>query len=136
MAKLLVGIDINNKESNPDFTINLPDEVIEQVEYMYKRALRKSGMDEEDFGPTYYEQLKKEDNELADQLKKEDNELADMLETAVYVALESIMYRDSFNACVLAMDTFQKQDRDGNWYQVFSISNTIDIDMTGFPRLL
>ena len=31
MAKLLVGIDINNKESNPDFTINLPDEVIEQV---------------------------------------------------------------------------------------------------------
>ena len=125
MAKLLVGIDINNKESNPDFTINLPDEVIEQVEYMYKRVLRKSGMDEEDFGPTYYEQL-----------KKEDKELADMLETAVYVALESIMYRDSFNACVLAMDTFQKQDRDGNWYQVFSISNTIDIDMTGFPRLL
>ena len=125
MAKLLVGIDINNKESNPDFTIDLPDDVIEQVEYMYKRALRKSGMDEEDFGPTYYEQL-----------KKEDKELADMLETAVYVALESIMYRDSFNACVLAMDTFQKQDRDGNWYQVFSISNTIDIDMTGYPRLL
>ncbi|MBO5632734.1 MAG: hypothetical protein J5965_27080, partial [Aeriscardovia sp.] len=60
----------------------------------------------------------------------------DMLETAVYVALESIMYRDSFNACVLAMDTFQKQDRDGNWYQVFSISNTIDIDMTEFPRLI
>ena len=125
MAKLLVGIDINNKESNPDFTIDLPDDVIEQVEYMYTSALRKSGMDEDDFGPTYYEQL-----------KKEDKELADMLETAVYVALESIMYRDSFNACVLAMDTFQKQDRDGNWYQVFSISNTIDIDMTGFPRLL
>ena len=125
MAKLLVGIDINNKESNPDCTIDFPDDVIEQVEYMYKRALRKSGMDEEDFGPTYYEQL-----------KKEDKELADMLETAVYVALESIMYRDSFNACVLAMDTFEKQDRDGDWYQVFSISNTIDIDMTGFPRLL
>ena len=125
MAKILVGIDINDKESNPDFTINLPDEVIEQVEYMYKRALRKSGKDEEDFGPTYYEQL-----------KKEDKELADMLETAVYVALESIMYRDSFNACVLAMDTFQKQDKNGDWYQVFSISNKIDIDLTGFPRLL
>ena len=27
MAKLLVGIDINNKESNPDFTIDLPDDV-------------------------------------------------------------------------------------------------------------
>ena len=26
MAKLLVGIDINNKESNPDFTIDLPDD--------------------------------------------------------------------------------------------------------------
>ena len=125
MAKILVGIDINDKESNPDFTINLPDEVIEQVEYMYKRALRKSGKDEEDLGPTYYEQL-----------KKEDKELADMLETAVYVALESIMYRDSFNACVLAMDTFQKQDKNGDWYQVFSISNKIDIDLTGFPRLL
>ena len=125
MAKILVGIDINDKESNPDFTINLPDEVIEQVEYMYKRALRKSGKDEEDFGPTYYEQL-----------KKEDKELADMLETAVYVALESIMYRDSFNACVLAMDTFQKQDKNGDWYQVFSISNKIDIDLTEFPRLI
>jgi hypothetical protein len=125
MAKLLVGIDINHKERDLDFKINLPDDVIEQVEYMYKRALKKSGMDEEDFGPTYYEQL-----------KKEDKELADMLETAVYVALESIMYRDSFNACVLAMDTFQKQDRDGDWYQVFSISNKIDIDLTDFPRLL
>lgn len=125
MAKLLIGVDINHKECDLDFCIDLPDEVIEQVDYMYKRALEKSGMDEDTFGPTYYEQL-----------KKEDKELADMLETAVYVALESIMYRDSFNACVLAMDTFQKQDRDGNWYQVFSISNTIDIDMTGFPRLL
>ena len=125
MAKILVGIYINQDYNNPDFTIELPDDVIEQIEYMYKRALEKSGMDEDTFGPTYYEQL-----------KKEDKELADTLETAVYVALESIMYRDSFNACVLAMDTFQKQDRGGNWYQVFSISNTIDIDMTGFPRLL
>lgn len=125
MAKLLVGIDINNKESNPDFTIDLPDEMIEQVEYMYKSALRKSGVDEEDFGPTYYEQL-----------KKEDKELADMLETAVYVALESIMRRDSFDDCVLAMDRFHKQDKNGDWYQVFSISNKIDIDLTEFPRLI
>lgn len=124
MAKLLVGININNKASNPDFTIDLPDEVIEQVEYMYKRALKKSGIDEEDFGPTYYEQL-----------KKEDKELSDMLETAVYVTLESIMRRDSFDEHVLAMDTFHKQDKNGNWYQVFSISNKIDIDLTEFPRL-
>lgn len=125
MAKLLVGIDINNKESNPDFTINLPDEVIEQVEYMYKRTLRKSDMDEEDFGPTYYEQL-----------KKEDKELADMLETAAYVKLESIMRTDSMSDCVQAMDRFHKQDRDGNYYQVFSISNKIDFDLTEFPRIV
>ena len=124
MAKLLVGIDINNKASNPDFTIDLPDEVIEEVEYMYKRALKKSGIDEEDFGPTYYEQL-----------KKEDKELADMLETAVYVTLESIMRRDSFDEHVLAMDTFHKQDKNGDWDQVFSVSNKIDIDLTEFPRL-
>ncbi len=32
MAKLLVGIDINHKERDLDFKINLPDDVIEQVE--------------------------------------------------------------------------------------------------------
>ena len=125
MGKLLVGIDINHKERDLDFKINLPDDVIEQVEYMYKRALKKSGMDEEDFGPTYYEQL-----------KKEDKELADMLETAVYVALESIMRRDSLDDHILALDTFHKQDKNGDWYQVFSISNKIDIDLTEFPRLI
>lgn len=125
MAKLLVGIDINHKERDLDFKINLPDDVIEQVEYMYKRALKKSGMDEEDFGPTYYEQL-----------KKEDKELADMLETAVLVALESIMRRDSLDDHILALDTFHKQDRFGNPYQVISLNNEIDIDLTDFPRIL
>lgn len=125
MAKLLVGIDINQKYNEPDFGIDLADDVIEQIEFMYKRALEKSGMDEDDFGPTYYAQL-----------KKEDKELADMLETAAYVKLESIMRTDSMSDCVQAMDRFHKQDREGNYYQVFSISNTIDIDMTGFPRLL
>ena len=125
MAKLLVGIDINHKERDLDFKINLPDDVIEQVEYMYKRALKKSGMDEEDFGPTYYEQL-----------KKEDKELADMLETAVLVALESIMRRDSLDDHILALDTFHKQDWDGNPYQVISLNNEIDIDLTDFPRIL
>jgi hypothetical protein len=125
MAKLLVGIDINHKERDLDFKINLPDDVIEQVEYMYKRALKKSGMDEEDFGPTYYEQL-----------KKEDKELADMLETAVLVALESIMRRDSLDDHILALDTFHKQGWDGNPYQVISLNNEIDIDLTDFPRIL
>jgi hypothetical protein len=125
MAKLLVGIDINHKERDLDFKINLPDDVIEQVEYMYKRALKKSGMDEEDFGPTYYEQL-----------KKEDKELADMLETAVLVALESIMRRDSLDNHILALDTFHKQDWNGNPYQVISLNNEIDIDLTDFPRIL
>lgn len=125
MAKILVGIYINQDYNNPDFTIELPDDVIEQIEYMYKRALKKSGMDEDTFGPTYYEQL-----------KKEDKELADTLETAAYVKLESIMRTDSMSDCVQAMDRFHKQDRDGNYYQVFSISNEIDFDLTEFPRIV
>ncbi len=52
-------------------------------------------MDEDTFGPTYYEQL-----------KKEDKELADMLETAAYVELESIMRTDSMSDCVQAMNRF------------------------------
>jgi hypothetical protein len=40
MAKILVGIYINQNYNNPDFTIELPDDVIEQIEYMYKRALK------------------------------------------------------------------------------------------------
>lgn len=125
MAKLLIGVDINHKECDLDFCIDLPDEVIEQVDYMYKRALEKSGMDEETFGPTYYAQL-----------KKEDKELADMLETAIYVSLESLMRSNSLDERVQAMDRLHKQDKYGNWYQVFSISNQIDIDLTGFPRLI
>ena len=121
MAKLLVGIYINQDYNNPDFTIELPDDVIEQIEYMYKRALEKSDMDEDTFGPTYYEQL-----------KKEDKELADTLETAAYVKLESIIRTDSMSDCVQAMNRFHKQDRDGNYYQVFSISNKIDFDLTEF----
>ncbi len=125
MAKLLVGIDINNKESNPDFTINLPDEVIEQVEYMYKRALRKSGKDEEDFGPTYYEQL-----------KKEDADLAEILESAVYNRLYSLLHSESMNDCVQAMNLVDRKDREGNYYQDFALENEVNIDMTDFPRLL
>ncbi|MBO5630503.1 MAG: hypothetical protein J5965_15675 [Aeriscardovia sp.] len=125
MAKLLVGIYINQDYNNPDFTIELPDDVIEQIEYMYKRALEKSDMDEDTFGPTYYEQL-----------KKEDKELADTLETAAYVKLESIIRTDSMSDCVQAMNRFHKQDRDGNYYQVFSISNKIDFDLTEFPRIV
>lgn len=82
-------------------------------------------MDEDTFGPTYYEQL-----------KKEDKELADLLETAVYLTLERIMRYDSLDERVLAMDRFYKQDKDGNWYQVFSIDNEIDIDLADFPRFL
>ena len=125
MANLLIGVDINHKECDLDFCIDLPDEVIEQVDYMYKRALEKSGMDEDTFGPTYYEQL-----------KKEDKELADLLETAVYLTLERIMRYDSLDERVLAKDRFYKQDKDGNWYQVFSIDNEIDIDLADFPRFL
>lgn len=125
MAKILVGIYINQDYNNPDFTIELPDDVIEQIEYMYKRALEKSDMDEDTFGPTYYEQL-----------KKEDKELADTLETAAYVKLESIIRTDSMSDCVQAMNRFHKQDRDGNYYQVFSISNKIDFDLTEFPRIV
>ena len=125
MAKLLVGIDINQKYNELDFGIDLADDVIEQIEFMYKRALEKSGMDEDDFGPTYYAQL-----------KKEDKELADMLETAIYVSLESLMRSNSLDERVQAMDRLHKQDKYGNWYQVFSISNQIDIDLTGFPRLI
>lgn len=38
MAKLLVGIDINQKYNELDFGIDLADDVIEQIEFMYKRA--------------------------------------------------------------------------------------------------
>ena len=125
MAKLLVGIDINHKERDLDFKINLLDDVIEQVEYMYKRALKKSGMDEEDFGPTYYEQL-----------KKEDADLAGILESAVYNRLYSLLHSESMNDCVQAMNLVDRKDREGNYYQDFAFENEVKIDMTDFPRLL
>ena len=125
MAKLLVGIDINHKDRDLDFKINLLDDVIEQVEYMYKRALKKSGMDEEDFGPTYYEQL-----------KKEDADLAGILESAVYNRLYSLLHSESMNDCVQAMNLVDRKDREGNYYQDFAFENEVNIDMTDFPRLL
>lgn len=124
MAKLLVGIEINNEYTDSDFEINLADEEMEGIKYLYKRALEKSGMDEETFGPTYYEQL-----------KKEDRNLADMLETAVLVRLETIMRSNSTEDCVQAMKMIIRQDKDGNYYQVFALENKIDIDLTDFPRI-
>jgi hypothetical protein len=125
MAKILVGIYINQNYNNPDFTIELPDDVIEQIEYMYKRALKKSGMDEDTFGPTYYEQL-----------KKEDADLAGILESAVYNRLYSLLHSESMNDCVQAMNLVDRKDREGNYYQDFALENEVNIDMTDFPRLL
>ena len=70
MATILIGIDINQQCTDLDFGIDLPDDVIEQIERKYKKALEESGMDDDDFGPTYYEQLKKEDKELADKIEE------------------------------------------------------------------
>ena len=70
MATILIGIDINQQCTDLDFGIDLPDDVIEQIERKYKKALEESGMDDDDFGPTYFEQLKKEDKELADKIEE------------------------------------------------------------------
>ena len=70
MATILIGIDINQQCIDLDFGIDLADDVIKQIECKYKKALEESGMDDDDFGPTYFEQLKKEDKELADKIEE------------------------------------------------------------------
>ena len=125
MSKLYVGVTINQKVHEPDFPISLPDEEEELIVAMYNRALEKSGTDEETFGPKYYQQL-----------KKEDKDLADMLESAVYSKLYTLLWTKSINECVQAMRKVDKKDRHGNYYQDFAFGNRIDIDMTDFPRIL
>ena len=125
MSKLYVGVTINQEVHEPDFPISLPDEEQELIVAMYSRALEKSGMDEDVFGPQYYQQL-----------KKEDKDLADMLESAVYSRLYTLLWTDSTNECVQAMRKVDKKDLHGNYYQDFAFGNRIDIDMTDFPRTL
>lgn len=125
MAKLYVGVKINQKVSEPDFKIDLPDAEMETIQSMYQKALQKSGLDDESFGPQYY-----------DQLKEEDADLAGILESAVYSRLYSLLRTESMNDCVQAMKLVDRKDSEGSYYQDFALENEVDIDMTDFPRLL
>lgn len=124
MASLLIGVTINQEYNNPDFNISLPDDVVEQIALKYKSALEKSGMDDDDFGPLFYEQLKKENRELADKL-----------EDAVYDTLYEWLMYDSLSEAVLAMRTTHIPDEYGGYQHVFTIGNEIEIDMAEFPRI-
>ena len=127
MASILIGIVINQSCSDLDFEIDLADDVMEKIEQKYKKALQESGMDEDDFGPTYYEQLKKEDKELADKI-----------EDAVWDTFyDLIKYGyDCEDDRVEAMYRVDEQDEEGNWYQTYAIGNKFEIDLTDFPRIL
>ena len=125
MAKLYVGVTINQKVTEPDFKIDLPDDEMESIKTMCQKAFQKSGLDEESFGPLYYGQL-----------KKEDADLAGILESAVYNRLYSLLHSESMNDCVQAMNLVDRKDREGNYYQDFALENEVNIDMTDFPRLL
>ena len=127
MATILIGIDINQQCTDLDFGIDLPDDVIEQIERKYKKALEESGMDDDDFGPTYYEQLKKEDKELADKIEEA------AWDTLYYLWEQDYMGDDSR---IQAMRIVNEQDEEGNWYQDFAIGNIFDFDLTDFPRIV
>ena len=126
MASILIGIVINQSCCDLDFGIKLADDVIEKIEKKYKKALQESGMDEDDFGPTYYEQLKKEDKELADKI-----------EDAVWDTFYNLIkYEyDGEDDRVEAMFRVDVQDEEGNWYQDYTIDNKFEIDLTDFPRM-
>ena len=127
MATILIGIEINQQCTDLDFGIDLPDDVIEQIERKYKKALEESGMDDDDFGPTYYEQLKKEDKELADKIEDA------AWDTLYYLWEQDYMGDDSR---IQAMRIVDEQDEEGNWYQDFAIGNKFDFDLTDFPRIV
>ena len=127
MATILIGIDINQQCTDLDFGIDLPDDVIEQIERKYKKALEESGMDDDNFGPTYYEQLKKEDKELADKIEDA------AWDTLYYLWEQDYMGDDSR---IQAMRIVDEQDEEGNWYQDFAIGNKFDFDLTDFPRIV
>ena len=126
MASILIGIVINQSCCDLDFGIKLADDVIEKIEKKYKKALQESGMDEDDFGPTYYEQLKKEDKELADKI-----------EDAVWDTFYNLIkYEyDGEDDRVEAMFRVDVQDKEGNWYQDYTIDNKFEIDLTDLPRM-
>ena len=127
MATILIGIEINQQCTDLDFGIDLPDDVIEQIERKYKKALEESGMDDDNFGPTYYEQLKKEDKELADKIEDA------AWDTLYYLWEQDYMGDDSR---IQAMRIVDEQDEEGNWYQDFAIGNKFDFDLTDFPRIV
>ena len=127
MATILIGIEINQQLTDLDFQIDLADDVIEQIERKYKKALEESGMDDDDFGPTYYEQLKKEDKELADKIE-------DAAWDALYYLWEQDYMGD--DSRIQAMRIVDEQDEEGNWYQDFAIGNKFDFDLTDFPRIV
>ena len=125
MATILIGIDINQRCTDLDFGIDLVDDVIEQIERKYKKALEESGMDDDDFGPTYFAQLKKEDKELADKIEE-------AAWDTLYYLWEHDCEGDDYR--VHAMEIVDVQDEEGDWYQDYAIDNKFDFDLADFPR--
>ena len=82
-------------------------------------------MDDDDFGPTYFEQLKKEDKELADKIEE-------AAWDTLYYLLEHDDEGDDYR--VEAMQRVYEQDEEGNWYQTYAIGNKFDFDLADFPR--
>ena len=111
MATILIGIDINQQCTDLDFGIDLPDDVIEQIERKYKKALEESGMDDDDFGPTKIEEAAWD---------------------TLYYLLEHDDEGDDYR--VEAMQRVYEQDEEGNWYQTYAIGNKFDFDLADFPR--
>lgn len=126
-AMVLIGLIIGGKYENDDFKIKMNESDVNQISEKYDAALKASGLDQEEFGPKFYEQL-----------KVSAPALAAAIEEAIYAALQDGLKGelDPEDQSELQEAGFAGpvQDEKGNWYIAIYDGLNFDINLSDWPR--
>ena len=124
---VLIGLVVGSKCENDDFKIKMNESDVNQISEKYDAALKASGLDQEEFGLKFYEQL-----------KASAPTLAAAIEEAIYAALQDGLQGelDPEDQSELQEAGFAGPVRDekGNWYIAIYDGLNFDINLSDWPR--
>ena len=124
---VLIGLMIGGKYENDNFKIKMNESDVNQIAEKYAAALKASGLEHEEFGPKFYEQL-----------KASAPALAAAIEEAIYAALQDGLQGelDPEDQSELQAAGFAGpvQDEKGNWYIAIYDGLSFDINLSDWPR--
>lgn len=124
---VLIGLVVGGKYVNGNFKIKMNESDVNQISEKYDAALKASGLDQEEFGPKFYEQL-----------KASAPTLAAAIDEAIYAALQDGLQGEldpeDQSELQEAGSAGPVQDEKGNWYIAIYDGLNFDINLSDWPR--